>query len=114
MLRLGVALVEAFIANLQRWKAYQSYAQPQHSKRSALLNFTLKMKMKKNLLVLAGLVIFYIGSYILYRTSHTEIWNRNNQAYVIFGSRFSYYAFRPIAYVDGIVTGISFHIGPHQ
>ena len=47
-------------------------------------------------------------------SSHTEIWSRNNQAYVIFGSRFSYYAFRPIAYMDGIVTGIGFHIGPHQ
>ncbi len=33
--QLGVALVEAFIANLQRWKVYQSYAQPQHSIRSA-------------------------------------------------------------------------------
>ena len=70
--------------------------------------------MKKILFSFVGLTIFYIGSYIWYRTVHTEIWSRNGQAYVIFGSGFSYYAFRPVAYVDGIVTGIGFHIGPHQ
>ena len=31
----GAALVEAFITNPQRCQEYQSYAEPQHSKRSA-------------------------------------------------------------------------------
>jgi hypothetical protein len=63
--------------------------------------------------LLAGFVL-YVCLYAGYRSAHTEVWQRDGRRYVIFGSRLSYYAFRPIAYLDGAVTGIGFHIGPHE
>lgn len=75
--------------------------------------FLMSLQVKKFLLVIIGISVLYLGTYIWYRNSHTEIWSDNGQRYVIFGSEVSYFAFRPIAYVDGMVTGIRFHFGPH-
>jgi hypothetical protein len=65
-------------------------------------------------LILCTSAIVYVCLYIGYRTTHTEVWQRDGRPYVIFGSRVAYYAFRPISYVDGAATGIGFHIGPHE
>ena len=69
---------------------------------------------RRILVSLAIGVVLYLGAYLWYRSTHTEIWARDGQRYVIFGSRASYYFYRPVAYADGALTGIGFHIGPHQ
>ena len=38
-------------------------------------------------------------------------------AYVIFPPGYGgalYYLWRPLSYLDGVITGVRFHIGPHQ
>jgi hypothetical protein len=66
---------------------------------------------------LAAVLLIYTGSYLVFRQSHIEVWDRDKQAYVIFpvgpGSAL-YYAWRPLSYVDGAMTGMRFHIGPHR
>lgn len=73
--------------------------------------------MKKKLLILALWVgVLYCVSYALVRVGNTEVWEKDGRPYVIFPKEqiALYYLFRPIAYVDGALTGIRFHIGPHQ
>jgi hypothetical protein len=69
------------------------------------------------LIALVIVLLVYAGSYLAFRQSNTEVWERDKQAYVIFptgpGSAL-YYAWRPLSYVDGAVTGMRFHIGPHR
>jgi hypothetical protein len=66
---------------------------------------------------LIAVLLIYAGSYLLFRQSHTEVWDRDKRAYVIFpagpGSAL-YYAWRPLSYIDGAVSGMRFHIGPHR
>ena len=62
-----------------------------------------------------ALVLFaYLSAYGIYRWKNTEVWAVDEKLYVIFGSKISYYFFRPASYVDGALTGIRFHIGPHH
>ena len=70
--------------------------------------------MKKALIVVAVVLASYIGAYVAYRTTYTEVWEVDGMSYVIFGSRLNYYLFRPLTYIDGAFTGMRFHIGPHQ
>jgi hypothetical protein len=58
----------------------------------------------------------YVFSYAWLRKTHTQVWDRDGRAYVIFPSdgAILYYLFRPLSYIDGAVTGMGFHIGPHQ
>jgi hypothetical protein len=56
----------------------------------------------------------YVGSYLLLRGTHVETWERDSHAYVIVPTTSVYYLYRPIMYVDGSVTGMRFHIGPHR
>lgn len=65
---------------------------------------------------LAVIVLLYLGGYALFRQTHIEVWEKDNNEYVIFptGSTYLYYAFRPLTYLDSILTGMRFHIGPHQ
>ena len=66
------------------------------------------------ILVLAAL---YAGSYLWFRQTHTQVWQRDRQAYVIFpedGGRALYDLWRPLSYFDGAITGMRFHIGPHR
>jgi hypothetical protein len=60
------------------------------------------------------LTFVYTGSYVAYRATHTEVWQKDGRPYVIYSSRFSYYLFRPISYIDHALTGMGSHIGPHQ
>ena len=64
----------------------------------------------------SGIALIYVLSYALFRVNHTEIWENDGQTYVIFPEKLValYYCYRPIAYVDGAITGVGFHIGPHQ
>lgn len=63
---------------------------------------------------LLALILLYVCTYFAYRSTHTEVWARDGKPYVIFGSSLSYYLFRPASHVDGMLTGMNFHIGPHR
>ncbi|MBM3520326.1 MAG: hypothetical protein FJX63_06105 [Alphaproteobacteria bacterium] len=72
--------------------------------------------MKPSRIVIAVLIA-YLGSYVAFRLANTEIWEKDNRPYVIFPSGAGvilYYTWRPVEYIDGWLTGIGFHIGPHQ
>jgi hypothetical protein len=63
------------------------------------------------------LVLLYVGGYLVFRQSHAELWERDQQVYVMFPDgpgRLLYYLWRPLTYVDGATTGMRFHIGPHR
>jgi hypothetical protein len=73
--------------------------------------------MKQKLIIAAiSLLLIYPLSYVFFRNTHIEIWERDGKAYVIFPSDkvFVYYLFRPLTYADGEITGMRFHIGPHR
>lgn len=62
-------------------------------------------------------LVLYVGAYVWFRQSSTEIWERDKQAYVIFPAGYGgalYYLWRPLSYVDGSLTGMRFHIGAHR
>ncbi|MCC6490122.1 MAG: hypothetical protein IT364_21730 [Candidatus Hydrogenedentes bacterium] len=61
------------------------------------------------------LAVLYVGSYISYREAHTEYREQDGREYVIFppDSLAWYYVYRPASYLDGRLTGMGFHIGPH-
>jgi len=59
-----------------------------------------------------SLTIVYGALYLAYRFPNTETWG--DDQVVVFGSRASYLFFRPAAYVDGNLTGMRFHLGPHR
>ena len=61
------------------------------------------------------LVALYLGTYLWFRVTHVERWERDNQDYVIFPrSMVLYYFYRPLTYLDAKATGMRFHIGPHR
>ena len=62
------------------------------------------------------LVAAYLMAYIAFRLFNTETWAEDGKTYVIFPVDFKlvYYAFRPLSYLDGMLTGTGAHIGPHQ
>lgn len=72
--------------------------------------------MKKNIIIaLFILADLYLFSYIFVRQTHIEVWEKDKKEYVIFPeNKILYYIYRPITLVDGAVTGMRFHIGPHQ
>ncbi len=58
--------------------------------------------------LLAVLLLLYVGSYVVFRQTHTEVWERDQKAYVIFPPSFGgalYYLWRPLSYIDGAATG---------
>jgi hypothetical protein len=69
-----------------------------------------------NLMLL--LLVIYAGSYTAFRQTNQEVWTRDKQTYVIFPSgaigQAFYYVWRPLSYLDGALTGIRFHVGPHR
>lgn len=67
--------------------------------------------------LLAIAFLLYVGAYVWFRQTSAEVWERDKQAYVIFPASYRgalYYLWRPLSYVDGAVTGMRFHIGPHR
>jgi hypothetical protein len=78
-------------------------------------------KRKRNIyltfiIIVVLLITAYVGSYINFRFHHIEVWERDNQKYVIFpkDSLNLYYLYRPLSYMDAKLTGMRFHIGPHR
>ena len=72
--------------------------------------------MKKKILIVAFIIIdLYLFSYIFVRQTHMEVWEKDKNEYVIFPeNKILYYMYRPLSVIDGKLTGIRFHIGPHQ
>jgi hypothetical protein len=73
--------------------------------------------MSRTTLLVSVLILLYVGGYIAFRQSNAEVWDRDRQTYVIFpqgGASALYYLWRPLTYVDGAMTGMRFHIGPHR
>jgi hypothetical protein len=71
----------------------------------------------KVLSAIALVLILYVGAYVWFRQASTEIWESDKRAYVIFPAGYGsalYYLWRPLSYVDGNLTGMRFHIGPHR
>ncbi len=64
----------------------------------------------------AVICAIYIGSYLAFRITHIEVRERDRQPYVIFPKDqmvlFRFY--RPLTYADAVLTGMRFHLGPHQ
>jgi hypothetical protein len=58
----------------------------------------------------------YIGSYVSFRNHRIERGEHDKQAYVIFPKNrlIMYYIYRPLMYIDASLTGMQFHIGPHE
>lgn len=70
--------------------------------------------MKKAISIILVIFVLYLSSYIIFRQTHIEIWQKNNQAYVIFPeNKFLYYFYRPLTYADEKITQMNFHIGQH-
>lgn len=71
---------------------------------------------RKFLLTVLALFLVYFLSYIWIRQANAEIWEKDGRVYVIFPAdkTFLYYLYRPLSYLDGSLTGMRFHIGPHR
>lgn len=74
------------------------------------------MNRKFKLLVFLMALLLYLVSYLLFRNTHIETWDRDNRDYVLFpkDQRWLYYLYRPLTYADNKITDMRFHIGPHQ
>lgn len=72
--------------------------------------------MKRLCFIGAICILVYISSYIYFRQTNIEVWDKDNHAYVIFpkSAPYLYYMWRPLTYVDAAIFGMRFHIGPHQ
>jgi len=73
-------------------------------------------KISKFVFLLVIIFSIYGAGYMWFRNAHIQVWEKDRQAYVIFPADkvFVYYLFRPLTYIDGSVTGMRFHIGPHR
>lgn len=62
------------------------------------------------------LAAIYVAGYVVFRQTRIEVWDKDRQAYVIFpaNAAWVYYGFRPLTLIDGALTGMRFHIGPHR
>jgi hypothetical protein len=65
---------------------------------------------------IAALLILYVAGYVLFRQVNIEVWAKDGHAYVMFPEKaaWTFYAFRPLTYIDSALTGMRFHIGPHR
>jgi hypothetical protein len=73
--------------------------------------------MSRTMIVVAAVLIAYVVGYVAFRETHVEVWERDSNACVIFPPAAGgalYYLWRPLNYVDGAVTHMRFHIGPHR
>lgn len=67
------------------------------------------------LLLILALAAYLLG-YFYIRATSVQTWEKDGRNYVIFPKEplFIYYVYRPLSLVDGRVTGMGFHIGPHE
>ena len=74
-----------------------------------------KRNWKITSLLILVFLLSYVFTYIYYRQTHTEIWEKYKNAYVIFPeSKILYYIYRAIMIADAGITGMRFHIGEHR
>lgn len=61
-------------------------------------------------------MLVYLAGYAVLRTTNAEVWDKDGETYVLFPKNPTavYYAYRPLTYLDAALTGMRFHIGPHQ
>jgi hypothetical protein len=77
----------------------------------------LKSEMKKLALVLAIIwILIYFLSYFAYRQTHLQVWEKDQKEYVMFTENkvYLYYFFRPLSWIEAVLTGMNFHLGPHS
>lgn len=63
------------------------------------------------------IALIYVAGYLVFRMTQQEVWAQDGKAYVMFPEGVGlalYYLWRPLMYVDGMLTRMAFHIGPHQ
>ncbi len=74
------------------------------------------MKTKRIITIVLIAIMLYAVSYIWFRQTRREIWEKHGNVYVIFPADkvYFYYFFRPLSYVDGAATEMKFHIGQHR
>jgi len=73
--------------------------------------------MKRAVLIsLLFTVLLYALSYAWFRQTHAEVWEKDQNIYVIFPEDkvYLYYLYRPSSYLDGVITGMKFHTGQHR
>lgn len=73
--------------------------------------------MSRTISTLAIILLIYAMAYVAFRQTHAEMWARDKQTYVIYPESYGrplYYAWRPLSYLDGALTGMQSHIGPHR
>ena len=75
----------------------------------------MRRRARKAGLLLAVFAV-YLGSYLWFRSTRREVWERDGRAYVIFpaGAPVLYYLYRPLSYADAALTGTGSHLGPHR
>jgi succinate dehydrogenase hydrophobic anchor subunit len=67
--------------------------------------------------ITAVVLAIYVLGYLGFRITHQEVWSKDQKTYVIFPSGIGkalYYVWRPLEMIDAKLTGMNFHIGPHQ
>lgn len=66
-------------------------------------------------LALGIAALLYLAGYEVIRFTNAEVWEKDYETYVIFPKSpiALYYAYRPLTYLDGALTGMRFHVGPH-
>lgn len=68
--------------------------------------------------LLLAILVIYGGSYLAFRSMHTQVWDEDRATYVIFPEsgpgQALYYLWRPLSYLDQRLTGTGSHIGPHR
>jgi hypothetical protein len=68
------------------------------------------------LISLLIILLLYVSTYAWIRQTHVEVWEKDQNAYVIFPEDkvYLYYLYRPLSYLDNLITGMRFHIGQHR
>lgn len=63
-----------------------------------------------------AVLTLYVTSYIVLRSRWTHKWERDDRNYMMFPASplWIYYLYRPLCHVDGRLSGLGFHIGPHR
>ncbi len=72
--------------------------------------------MKRKIKIVGVLLVVYILSYLIFRNTNIETWDKDGKEYVIFpkNQKWIYYLYRPLTYLDSKLTAMHFHIGPHE
>ncbi|MCP4316167.1 MAG: hypothetical protein GY789_09150 [Hyphomicrobiales bacterium] len=67
-------------------------------------------------IILTILIGVHVLGYVVLRIANTQVWDQDGHTYVIFPKSpiAFYYAYRSLTHVDGALTVMRFHIGPHQ